>query len=148
MKSYYDSLSPLLIAQWLIARGVPRSLAIAFLGMYVGPRIRVRFDNFIFLLQPRGCGVLTGTRSANIVGRNPVADAAARQSKQRIVGRGFQTPDRNLSLLSWVDNLVALGTNTVDVCSTLEILRQYLKLNWNLTYKQQYGDHVRRSSRP
>ena len=44
IKSYYDSLSPLLIVQWMLQRRVPEILCTAFLRVHVEPQIRICFD--------------------------------------------------------------------------------------------------------
>ena len=77
VRAFYDSLSPLLIARWLLDRGVPDILCGAFLRIHVIPRIRVQLDKTVFFLRARACGLLTGTRTANVAARIPIADACA-----------------------------------------------------------------------
>ena len=134
IKSYYDSLSPLLVARWLIQRGVPEVLCIAFLRVHVLPQIRITFDKEQFFLKTRTCGLLTGTRTANVAAKIPVGDACQLLAPA-LRELGYQTPAGVHAVASWVDNISSLAGSAADACQILDSIRDVLKSDWALDFK-------------
>ena len=134
VRAYYDSLSPLLIARWLQNRGVPEVICGALMRLHVLPRINVRFGKCVFLLRQRACGVLTGTRTANVVARIPIADAC-QELNQALEDKGFPTPGGTHVISSWVDNLTSIATNVQDACDSMDLVRAHLQDQWHLDFK-------------
>ena len=134
IKSYYDSLSPLRIVQWLLDRGVPEVICMTFLRIHIVPRIRICFDRETFFLPARACGLLTGTRTANVAARIPVGDVCQKLAPT-LRRLGYPTPNGTHAVSSWVDNLTSLARNATDACAILEAVRESLKRDWQLDFK-------------
>ena len=116
-----------------------------FLQVHVVPRVRIRLNNVLFFLPNRACGVLTGTRSANVVSRIPISDAC-NALKPMLEQKGFPTPNGIHAVSNCVDNLTSLATSPHDACDILDHMCEHFQRLWGLEYKDSSMKEI--SARP
>ena len=133
IKQYYDNLRPLLIYRCLRQYGVQQGLCSTLLRLHCLPSLCIAVGHSQCEIVGRCFGVLTGTRSAAVMGRIPLADVAMRRMH---VWRqlAFRAPGVNCCLGTFVDNLF---TAAHDPHSAVEILRDAeveLQQRWRLHF--------------
>ena len=76
---YYDNVRPLLLYRWLRQRGAHLGMSMTLLRLHCLPSLRITVGHSVCQIVGRCFGLLTGTRSAAVAGRIPLADVAARR---------------------------------------------------------------------
>ena len=77
----------------------------------------------------------TGSRSASVAGRIPIADACCKLADD-LRKLGFQTPSGTLAVSTWVDNVTSLAHSATDATEILHRLHQRLNVDWLLNFKE------------
>ena len=132
IKQFYDFLSPIRLAHWIIEKGGSPALANAVVKLHCVPTIVIAAKGTSCTIGLRSRGVLTGTRSANTLGRVPMIDFADKHP-QEIIANGFKTDSSIAGLSSFVDNLLAIGHSIHSVTSILDTCCAFLARQWALT---------------
>ena len=137
--TYYDSLSCLRIAQWLVHHGLPYVWASAFLRVQLLPTVRLSAGHScVFDILCRSFGTLTGSRTANAAGRIPVESAACKLASSWEVD-GVKTTCCSVVFASWVDNYYTFGRSLHSALRIAESFEEALSRDWGL--------HIKASSR-
>ena len=134
VKSHYDQLDLIKIANWLEHQGADVGVINATLRLHCHPQVHLKVGNVTVSLQPRTCGAHTGTRSAGQFGRIPVADTF-RRIQASINNLGFRLQHFNLLAASWVDNIYSLAHSAVASTAIIDQFDRTLQAAWGQELK-------------
>ena len=137
VEKYYDNLCPLRIAAWLVSRFsayIPEAMGIAstFLMLHALPQITLSIGSATAPPLRRTRGVLTGSRSAAAAGRIPPFDVASERSATW-TGLGLRLPGLRTGIITYVDNVLALGPTAAAATACIEDFDVGLRRRWGLT---------------
>ena len=120
--------------RWMQRNGVDRGLCASILRMHCLPALHISVGQSECCITGRCVGVLTGTRSAAVVGRIPLLDLAKcrMESWEHLA---FRVPSLNCCLGTFVDNLFSTGQGAHSAVAILEDAGTFLIQRW----KPQYG---------
>ena len=133
----YDSLDPMLLANWMIAQGAPPVLAAAMVRLKLSPLVVLRAGGrgTTMDLNRRTAGSWTGSRIAAATGLIPVADAL-RASANVFQRCGVRISDHVvLSVCTYVDNIFAIAPCADRAVQMLRAVEAHLRERWRLHIK-------------
>ena len=133
VRQYYDNLRPTKLRQWMVSNGYSPQLAATFLRIHMCPQIFLKVGAAQALIQHRCIGTLTGSRSASAAGRLPLLDAA-RARHQNWSSMCFAAGEHKFALATYVDNLLATGSDPESATAILDDCEEYLSRHWHLQY--------------
>ena len=134
IEKYYDSLPVLRVVRWLIAHGVPSSLATCLTRHQMCPHVILKCGSVDVPIGARTVGGLTGSRIAGFLGRIPVeAIIADRHPHWR--RHGFHANQVALCMCTWVDNLFSASASLQGAIYILEDFEAQLHLHWKMDIK-------------
>jgi len=132
IKRFYDSVLMLRVHRYLVHRGFNARLAACLLRLHVCPAVIITFAKCQVEIINRTIGVLTGTRTAGLLGRIPVEDVI--QKRHHIWEQYcFKTDDHAFSLATFVDNLFSTGHSVEEAVAILQDCELHLQLAWGLS---------------
>lgn len=131
IKQYYDHLSPVACARWMIARGCPSSLAAAAVRHQLCPAVHVKVGSFAAPAGQRARGSLTGSRTAGALGRVPVRDLHE-QVASTCAARAYGPPGHEVILSTYVDNIMVVARDDTSAEAVLREMRGRLHEVWQL----------------
>ena len=132
IKQYYDHLSALKVAQWLIGNCSCGDLAASFLRIHCCPQLILKVASGAATFAKRSIGVYTGSRSAAAAGRIPLLDIA-RKRADSWAEKAYSQNGCQCALASFVDNLLTAGPTPEAVISVLEDCSNELAAGWQLS---------------
>ena len=134
VKKFYDRLSILRICLFLECQGVPLAILGGLLRLHFCIQIIVNFEGGFVRIINRTRGVMTGSRSAVLVGRIPVYDIIGR-NLQNWIPKGFPLDDgKALTVASWVDNIYAVSSFAHSAIEMLNDFEGDLSQYWGLVF--------------
>ena len=132
IKRFYDSILMLRIHRYLLHRGCDFRLAACLLRLHMCPAVLITFANCEVGIGSRTVGVLTGTRTAGLLGRIPVEDVI--QKRHHIWEQYcFKTDHDALALATYVDNLFSTGRSVGEAVAILQDCELHLQSAWGLS---------------
>ena len=139
IRSYYDNVHLLRVAQWMRREGCGHALLAAALRHQLLPTITVVFACGRGIIPHRGRGSLTGSRVAGAMARCPVAqtfEACSLRCKRWAFVDAHT--GSHLQGMSYVDNLFAAGSSSANSIAIIREWARHLRTTWDL--------HLKRSS--
>jgi hypothetical protein len=131
--NFYDEQALLLLLGWLLER-CPRILAAAVIKLQFYPTIELSCRGESVRISNRSRGTITGSRLANLLGRIPIQQALA-DCLPSIKHLGFPGGSTAVIAMTWIDNLFAAGSSSLDACTILETVADNLSRCWELRVK-------------
>jgi len=132
IKRFYDSIWMLRIHRYLVHRGFDVRLSACLLRLHVCPAVIITFARCEVAIGNRTIGVLTGTRTAGLLGRIPVEDTI--QKRHHVWEQYcFKTDHHALALATYVDNLFSTGVSVVEAVAILQDCELHLQSAWGLS---------------
>jgi hypothetical protein len=133
--AYYDNLPFIKLHRWLTQNISNATLAAKALRLQAFPQITIATSTTTTQFKHRTCGGITGSRVAGQLGRIPV-ETALRDNTHNHPHHGLTFDATRVQQFSWVDNLVAVGTDLDDTTHLLDDLATVLRNEWELTIKK------------
>ena len=131
IKRYYDSIPTLRIFIFLAKASNNPAAAACLLRLHMCPIVALCFSNVCVNVTGRSIGVLTGTRTAGLVGRVPVEDII--HKRHHIWEEWcFRTDSSALALATYVDNIFSTGRSADDAVAILKDCELQLAHHWAL----------------
>ena len=116
---YYDSLSPVLLVEWLQKHGASETACACILRHQMLPRVRLQIGNVEIQIRDRSSGTLTGSRVAGMLGRVPVESVVADRHVHWLRW-GYPAETCTLTVSTYVDNLFSASRSLHGAISILE----------------------------
>ena len=132
--AYYDNLPLIKLPRWLTLNINIATPAATALRLPAFPQISLATSTTTTQFKHRTRGGITGTRVAGQLGRIPV-ETTLRDNTDNHPHHGLTFDATRVHQLSWVDNLVAVGTDLDDTTQLLDDLATTLRNEWELTIK-------------
>jgi len=134
VEKYFDSMSPLLTARWMVGRGFSRPLAAAIVTAQLSPAVRLDVASADFTEQDRTLGGLTGTRLAGSLGRVIMAETL--QACESSLGAwALDIGHCKVAASSWIDNIYCLSASPGGATKMMTIISRHLEHQWHLKLK-------------
>jgi len=131
---FYDSISPMLISQWMLKHGYPPWLVASSVFFQLCVSVRVDQDGCSVAVGGRSTGTMTGTRVAGCFGECIVYDVIREAMRDAQIA-GFEVCASQIVFASWVDNLFTVASSPAAAVANMRILEEKLNQRWNLKLK-------------
>ena len=133
IEAFFDSVSPVLVARFLLGRGVESSLVAGMLFFSLLTKVVLRTGEAQYTLKARTKGSLTGTRIASSMAKIIIADCLLKCHASGQVH--FLSAAPPLSFCVWVDNIYAVADTAHRAVCNLELIETILEADWHLKIK-------------
>ena len=154
VRQHYDSVSLLLVHNWLLRSGCNPFLASSALRHQLLPSVLLHVGPSSAAIGRRTRGCLTGSRVASVLGRIPVQDVL-RSNLHKLRPLCFSVDGKPLVACTFVDNVMFAGRSTFKACRMGDIFEEELSKHWNQAIKPSsrtvmptFGNEDRSPSRP
>ena len=134
IEKFYDSISLLRVARWLVNNGAPHALAACVLRQQLLPQVVLNAGGVAVPIRNRSTGSLTGSRVAGAMGRVPV-ESTIRDRHFAWKRHGFKAGTHTLTVATYVDNIYSAGASLHDAIAILEDFEAHLQTHWGLRIK-------------
>ena len=145
VEQYYDRISPLRVARFLMARHCPAWLVGAVTIMQLCVRLNFSMGGELTTLAPRTSGSLTGSRVAGCLGRIIMNDCMLHSVRARTL-MPFMADSQAVAFACWVDNVYAAGSSAEACVSNMRVFESRLVDFWGLRFKPDSKTYI--SSNP
>ena len=134
IRSFYDELALVRLLSWWRDQHAPFELFWPALRLQILPKITLTSGAAAARILPRVCGVQTGTRVANAMGRIPLL-SVLRKTIDHLRPLGYPVQDGMLLVATWVDNIITVAKSSNNAVSLQRIVADGLAQSWNLHIK-------------
>ena len=128
--AFYDEHSLIRVFDWMRARSYPIDIAVATIRIHLFPAVRLKCGQHQVIVAKRSRGSLTGSRSANEIGRIPVQQSIE-DSLPFVQKLGYPCDNSFLFAATFVDNIfvaAACASFAIKICETIA---SFLRSRWD-----------------